>query len=175
MLEHDNEVDTVPVSLVPYLRHLLRARPIVSLEWDTQDLYQELSFKYLTKISKDQRLSMSDKDRKSLLKHMAANLCSDKFTAMTAKRRDVLRNQVIDDGMKDSRRETVEETIDKLETLTKFKRFLGRDLAHVFELRCEGFSWEEISGQVTPKRLSNTWARAFQRKLTTFALRYCMD
>lgn len=158
---------------MPYLSYLLKSRPAVRSEWDTEDLYQELTHRYLKKLSRDRRLGFSDNARKAFLKVMAARLCSSKYQKLVRLKRSFSLDKYLDSCSLASYKEDAGSSMEKVEQMAKFKEFMGKTLSQVFELRCEGLSWEEVSARMTPKRPPNTWAKTFQRKLTTFALRHC--
>jgi DNA-directed RNA polymerase specialized sigma24 family protein len=157
-----DNADVVPTELLPYLTILLRQRPLVRKEWDTDDFYQELSHKYLAKVSAGLIRHVGKGQQMSLLRMMAFRMCSDKLRRI---RRDI---RYAHDNLRLKVNETSKPFIERFQRL---KAFLKPVYQEVLELKLEGFTWDEIAEKMQPRKTSNGWFRGFQRNVRAFVLK----
>jgi DNA-directed RNA polymerase specialized sigma24 family protein len=164
----DNE-DVVPTELLPYLTTLLRQRPLVRNEWDTEDFYQELSHKYLVKASRGLIKKIGKSHKMALLKTMALQMCADKFRYITRRVRDARRNRTLFDTLR--LRAVKQDSKPFIERFQRLKAFLKPVYQEVLELRLEGLSWDEVAEKMQPRRTANSWYRGFQRDVKDFVIK----
>jgi hypothetical protein len=131
-----------------HLKFLLRHKPLIRKEWDTEDFSQELALKYFKNIIKIAHTLKSDDHRLNLLRKMASQIANDKLKEMQRKKRDIRK-------MKNEEIEFVDvqncEPIDVMcmqENLNRIKSRMDNDVWRVIEWRSQGKSWEECATEI---------------------------
>jgi hypothetical protein len=131
-----------------HLKWLLRHKPLIRREWDTEDFSQELALKYFKNIIKIAHTLKSDDHRLNLLRKMASQIANDKLKEMQRKKRDIRKMSGEEIQFLD---ETSCHPIDQMcmqEHLSKIKSKLDDDLWQVLEWRSQGKSWEDCASEI---------------------------
>lgn len=79
-------------SIISYLRCLLNTQPLLRADWETLDFFQELSSRYLLRMtSRRKKAPTSESHKAALLKRLAKHLFVDQLRRIRAQKRDILR------------------------------------------------------------------------------------
>ena len=135
-------------SLNGYLKWLLKHKPLIRKEWDTEDFSQEIALKYFRNIAVIIKTLKSDNHRLHLLKKMASQIANDKLKEMQRKKRDIrkISNEPIE-LVEGENYETLE-VICNQETINKAKLIIDNDTWRVLEWRSQGKSWQECTDEI---------------------------
>ena len=156
-------------SVLRYLRHLLKIRPILRLDWETLDFFQEVSTRYMTRVAGKGKVLRSDAESAALLRKVARRVCVDQLRHLRAKRRDVLRrdNREPSHLDKSSNEAKPLDRLVHLETLERIRKELSEREWEILRLHGDGFGWVEIASQLGMK--PSGVRMAFSRMATRLA------
>lgn len=154
--------------ILQYLRHLLRIRPVLRMDWETLDFFQEVSTRYMTRVAGKGNLLRSDGESAALMRKMARRVCVDQLRHLRAKRRDVLRRETREHGQLEKQTATEVKPLDRLvhlETLERLRKELSEREWEILRLHADGFGWVEIASQLglKPNAVRMTFTRMAAR------------
>jgi hypothetical protein len=155
-----------------HLKWLLRHKPLIRREWDTEDFSQELALKYFKNIINIAHTLKNDDHRLNLLRKMASQIANDKLKEMQRKKRDIrkMSNEEVN-FLEDGSCETFE-TMCNQERINKVRSRMDTDIWRVIELRSQGKSWEACAndiGYCSPSALR------LKVKRNVEAIRHCVE
>ena len=141
-------------AILRYLRQLLRARPVLRLEWETLDFFQELSTRFMMRVAAAPGgADLPDQHATALMRRLARHACIDQLRHIRAKRRDVARR----DHREPRHVEVASEQpkpIDRLiavETLERLRSEISELEWEILRLHGDGFGWVEIGQRLGMK------------------------
>ena len=163
------QMEIMDPSVLRYLRHLLKIRPILRLDWETLDFFQEVSTRYMTRVAGKGKVLRSDAESAALLRKVARRVCVDQLRHLRAKRRDVLRrdNREPSHLDKSSNEAKPLDRLVHLETLERIRKELSEREWEILRLHGDGFGWVEIASQLGMK--PSGVRMAFSRMATRLA------
>jgi RNA polymerase sigma factor (sigma-70 family) len=163
------QMEMMDPSVLRYLRHLLKVRPILRLDWETLDFFQEVSTRYMTRVAGKGKVLRSNAESAALLRKVARRVCVDQLRHLRAKRRDVLRrdNREPSHLDKPSNEAKPLDRLVHLETLERIRKELSEREWEILRLHGDGFGWVEIASQLGMK--PSGVRMAFSRMATRLA------
>jgi RNA polymerase sigma factor (sigma-70 family) len=141
--------------IMVYLRRLLNSQPLVRLDWETHDFFQELSSRYLLHLSAKKSAPSAKSDHESaLLKRLARHLFVDQLRRVRAQKRDVLRMQHLPESFPEPVKTQEPSQLDRmvrLETIDALRKKLTEDEWELLRLHSDGFGWVDIAAAMGKK------------------------
>ena len=142
-------------SIMVYLRRLLNSQPMLRLDWETHDFFQELSSRYLIRLTgKKTQPSANSVHETALLKRLARHLFVDQLRRLRAQKRDVLRMQRLTDAIAEPVRAEGSTQLDRmvrLEAIDALRRKISEDEWELLRLHSDGFGWVDIASALGQK------------------------
>jgi RNA polymerase sigma factor (sigma-70 family) len=142
-------------SIIGYLRCLLNSQPLLRSDWETWDFFQELSSRYLLRLSsKKKKNPANDSHEAALLKRLAKHLFVDQLRRIRAQKRDILRMRQFPEAALDSTQVHESSHIDRmvqLETLEAVRKKLNEEEWEILRLHSEGHGWVEMAAALGRK------------------------
>lgn len=141
--------------MMNYLRCLLNSQPFLRSEWETWDFFQELSSRYLLRVSAKRKVAPAPGNHETaLLKRLAKHLFVDQLRRLRAKKRDIVRLQNLPQGAPEPVATADPSQLDRmvrLETLERVRRQLTEDEWEILRLHSEGHGWVEMAATLGRK------------------------
>lgn len=142
-------------AILVYLRRLLNSQPLLRLDWETHDFFQELSSRYLLRLTgKKPPPTANSVHETALLKRLARHLFIDQLRRLRAQKRDVLRMQHLQDAMAEPSRAEDATQLDRmvrLESIESLRQKVSEDEWELLRLHSEGFGWIDIAATLGRK------------------------
>jgi hypothetical protein len=140
--------DKILKKISSHLKWLLKHKPLIRKEWDTEDFSQELALKYFRNIIRIAHTLKSDDHRLHLLRRMASQIANDKLKEMQRKKRDI--RKISTEKIEFIEADNCEpiEVMCNQEKINKIKSRMDNDIWKVLEWRSQGKSWEECANDI---------------------------
>jgi hypothetical protein len=142
------EFDYLLKEINSHLKWLLKNKPLIKREWDTEDFSQELALKYFKNIIKIAHTLKSDDHRLNLLRKMASQIANDKLKEMQRKKRDARKISHEETDFAETDSYDALDALCNQEKINKVKSSMDKDIWRVIELRSQGRSWEECADDI---------------------------
>ena len=148
-------LEKIDPQVLNYLRYLLNSQPTLRTDWETWDFFQELSSRYLLRISSKRNAPAVDGNHEvALLKRLAKHLFVDQMRRLRARKRDVLRIQGFPQGSLEPASSGDSSQLDRMvrqETLERVRKQLTEDEWEILRLHAEGHGWVEMATMLDRK------------------------
>ena len=136
-----------PPNMDSYLRVLMRKQPLLRVDWETFDFFQELSVRFITRLARHGLQQMPQDHRTAIIRQMAWQLGKDKLRQIQRAKRDCRRrkNHAMDHFPAEGDKTDPLEQICERETVTRIRETLPSADWSLLEMRSSGMAWEEIA------------------------------
>jgi len=136
-----------PANMDSYLRVLMRRQPLLRMDWETGDFFQELSVRFISRLARHGLDRIGEDHRTAIIRRMAWQLGKDKLRQIQRAKRDCRRrkNHAMDHFPAEGGKTDPLEQICERETVTRIRETLPSADWSLLEMRSSGMAWEEIA------------------------------
>jgi hypothetical protein len=146
--EQLDEFNVLLKQIEGHLAFLMKSKPLLRREWDTDDFSQELALKYFRNILQIAPTLKSNDHRLSLIKKMAKQVANDKLRTIQRKKRDTKRLVRGETKFLEGKGDEPITNMCIQEALGAIKSKANEMVWEVLGWRSEGKSWQDCSDDV---------------------------
>jgi hypothetical protein len=136
-----------PPHMDSYLRILMRRQPLLRVDWETRDFFQELSVRFISRLARHGLQQMPEDHRTAIIRRMAWQLGKDKLRQLQRAKRDCRRqkSQSMESFAEKNGDADPLAQLCSTETLGKIREAVPTADWSLLEMRSSGMAWEEIA------------------------------
>lgn len=136
-----------PPHMDSYLRILMRRQPLLRVDWETRDFFQELSVRFISRLARHGLHQMPEDHRTAIIRRMAWQLGKDKLRQLQRAKRDCRRqkSQSMESFAQKNGDADPLAHLCSTETLGKIRETVPSADWSLLEMRSSGLAWDEIA------------------------------